>query len=42
MNEETDEIVHKPWCTSLLDDESDYEYLADAGECCCGAIKYEL
>src|SRR5271170_719491 len=30
-------IVHAPDCVAVLDDESDYEYLADAGTCTCGA-----
>ncbi len=32
-------MEHEPWCNSVLDDESDYEYLYDAGECTCGAKK---
>lgn len=28
---------HSPTCTKLLDDESDYAHLDDAGTCTCGA-----
>lgn len=27
---------HEPGCPAIADDESDYEHLADAGECACG------
>jgi hypothetical protein len=26
---------HEPGCPATYDDESDYEFLYDAGECCC-------
>jgi hypothetical protein len=31
-------VQHKPDCVAMLDDESDYEHLDDAGTCTCGAI----
>jgi hypothetical protein len=32
-----EEIEHRSGCPAVADDESDYEYLADAGTCTCGA-----
>lgn len=32
-------VVHAPDCVAMLDDESDYEYLDDAGTCTCGATQ---
>jgi len=29
--------VHDPGCPAVADDESDYEFLDDAGECVCSA-----
>ena len=31
------EREHDPGCPTVADDESDYEYLSDAGVCACGA-----
>ncbi len=31
-------ILHDVGCPAVADDESDYEHLANAGECVCGAI----
>lgn len=33
-----DRTEHASWCNTLPDDESDYEWLADAGECTCGFV----
>jgi hypothetical protein len=33
---------HRPDCNALLDDESDYVHLADAGECTCPAWAQEV
>ena len=28
-------VPHEPGCPTICDDESDYEFLSDAGECVC-------
>ena len=30
-------VLHPLGCPAVSDDESDYDYLSDAGECICGA-----
>jgi hypothetical protein len=34
-------VKHDPGCPAVADDEGDYEFLHDAGECVCGAIPIE-
>lgn len=40
MSEEKEE--HEPGCPAIADDESDYEYLYDAGICVCKLSEKEI